>query len=166
MSASKNLDAAQAASFGHVLFATARMLDDLAQGLVNAEAGQRLARPSVMRLLPHLSFEGVRPVELARRLDISKQAVGQTLAMLAEKGYITDKPDPTDGRGRLVCLTEAGAGAFHHGLAILEHLEKELAARLESPSLATTFKGLRDVHDLLCKWAQEGPPPRVPETRL
>lgn len=159
MPPSDSLRNAQSGSFGHVLFDCARRLDEIAQARLNALAGKRLARPSVMRLVPFLTREGIRPIELARRLDISKQAVAQALALLEEEGFITNKPDPTDGRGRLVCLTDAGEAAHHLGLRVLGELEAELAAQVDSPSLATTFRGLKAIHGILAEW-ESNPPKR------
>jgi hypothetical protein len=51
---------------GPVLFECARLLDEIAQAEVNREAGARVLTPALVRLLPHLSTEGIRPTELAR----------------------------------------------------------------------------------------------------
>lgn len=147
-----SLREAQSTSFGHVLFDCARRLDEIAQARLNAEAGSRLARPSVMRLVPFITREGIRPIELARRLDVSKQAVAQALALLEEQGFITNKPDPTDGRGRLVCLTDAGEAAHHRGLKVLADLEDALVGKMGSRSLAETFRGLKVIQKILLEW--------------
>src|SRR5512139_669525 len=102
-------------TFGPVLFECARLLDEMAQAEVNRQAGRRLLTPALVRLLPHLSREGIRPTDLARRVDVTKQAVGQTLAGLTALRLVEHVPDPTDGRARLVRLTEAGAAAYGHG---------------------------------------------------
>jgi DNA-binding MarR family transcriptional regulator len=158
MPSPNSLRDAQSASFGHVLFDCARRLDEIAQARLNAEAGTRLARPSVMRLVPFITREGVRPIELARRLDVSKQAVAQALALLEEQGFITNKPDPSDGRGRLVCLTDAGEAAHHRGLKVLADLEGEVRDRVGSTSIATTFRGLKAIQEILSEW--ESSPPK------
>ena len=160
MPSTDSLRDAQSASFGHMLFDCARRLDEIAQARLNALAGKRLARPSVMRLVPFLTREGIRPIELARRLDISKQAVAQALNLLEEEGFITNKPDPTDGRGRLICLTDAGEAAHHLGLKVLGTLETDLASRMDSPSLATTFRGLKAIHRILSEWEAVPPKPQ------
>ena len=65
--------------------------------------------PALVRLLPHLSRHGIRPTELARRIEVSKQAVGQALADSASRRLVELVPDPSDGRARLVRLTASGA---------------------------------------------------------
>lgn len=54
------------------------------------------------------SPDGSRPSELAAELQISKQAVNDLLGHLEENGYIVRRPDPADGRGRVVRLTDQG----------------------------------------------------------
>src|SRR5690606_10000182 len=125
--------------------------DELAQARVNARrTGPPLARPSVMRLVPFLDDKtGVRPADLARRLDVSKQAINQTLGPLIDAGLVVLEPDPTDGRARLVKLTAVGAASFQVGLDTLASFEAPLAARMTSPTFATTFEGLRQIFALL-----------------
>jgi DNA-binding MarR family transcriptional regulator len=161
MNHAQRLARAQTENFGHVLLACARRLDELAQARVNARrAGPPLARPSVMRLVPFLDDEtGVRPAELARRLDVSKQAVNQALAPLLDAGLVTLEPDPSDGRALLAKLTPAGAASFQLGLDTLASFEAPLAARMTSPSFETTFRGLRRILALLQDTAPEPPPP-------
>ncbi len=146
----ERLARARTDNFGHVLIACARRLDEIAQARLNARrGGAPLARPSVMRLLPFLDVFGVRPAELARRLDVSKQAVHQSLAPLLTAGLVTDEPDPADGRGRLIKLTPAGAAAFCEGLDTLASFEDTLAPLMTQPSFESTFTGLRRILSLL-----------------
>ncbi len=143
------LDRAHDESFGYLLLTTARLLDERAQSRVNAAAGERLARPALMRLLPFLNQVGIRPTELARRVDVSKQAVGQTLAELARRGLVEYVEDPSDGRARIVRLTKAGANASRRGLKVLATLEKELAARIGQRRLRAVAQTLAAMRRLL-----------------
>jgi DNA-binding MarR family transcriptional regulator len=121
------LERDQADNVGHLLFTAARLLDERAQARLNAAAGERLARPALMRLLPYLDQTGIRPTELARRVDVSKQAVGQSLAELERRGFVEYVADAADGRARLVRLSKAGVSASRRGLRVLRDLETELA---------------------------------------
>lgn len=89
-----------------------------------------LLKGSHSALLPHLRYEGVRVVELARRLAISKQAVSQTLSEMAEVGVVELGPDPSDGRAKLARLTPIGEAAIAQRRAMLEALEQELHEHL------------------------------------
>ncbi len=135
----------QARSFGHTLLACARLFDQKGQARLNAELGEELARPSVMRLVPHLTPEGIRPTELARRVDVTKQAVGQTLAFLEQRGVVEFVPDPSDGRALLVRVTDLGLRTSRQGLAALAEVQRELEERVGTKVIVETFTGLREI---------------------
>jgi len=145
-------------AFGPVLFECARLLDEIAQAEVNRQAGRRLLTPALARLLPHLSREGIRPTELARRVDVTKQAVGQALAGLSALQLIELVPDPSDGRARLVRLTEAGAAAYGHGRGVLAFYASALSSRLGRARIAEISAGLTDVLAVLQQWIAQGAP--------
>lgn len=150
-----DLNAAQLQSFGHLLFVCARLLDEVAQAEVNRQAGRVVARPALMRLLPHLGTEGIRPSVLARRLDVSKQAVSQALAELQAQGLVEQMADPDDGRAQRVRLTAFGLAAFGHGLGVLSGLEEALACAVGAPALAQTKATLQAMLPVLQRWHTE-----------
>src|SRR4051812_480424 len=104
------LDAAKRANLGQLLFKAARLFNEAAVARVAAETGVPL-RVAHTQLLPHLGTQGVRATEIARRIGISKQAVGALLADLEAWGVAERVPDPADGRASLVRLTAAGQAA-------------------------------------------------------
>src|SRR5437588_7322821 len=58
-------------------------------------------------------FAGVdqrRPSEIAATARLSKQATNDMLRELERLGYVERHPDPTDGRARIIRLTERGQG--------------------------------------------------------
>jgi DNA-binding MarR family transcriptional regulator len=138
-SAREALEVRKRASALQLLFKCARLANERAMARANEGAGLRLKGAHVA-LLPHLSYDGVRVVELARRLEITKQAVSQTLAELAEAGVVELTPDPSDGRAKLARLTARGAAAIARGLSILEALERELSSEIGP----TTMHSLHD----------------------
>ncbi len=52
--------------------------------------------------------DGRRPTEIAVTAQLSKQAVNDVLGQLERSGYLKRKPDPDDGRARVVRLTARG----------------------------------------------------------
>jgi DNA-binding MarR family transcriptional regulator len=54
------------------------------------------------------TIDGLRPSELAARNQLSKQTINDLLKDLEKRGYLERTLDPTDGRARIVCLTERG----------------------------------------------------------
>ena len=89
-----------------------------------------MLRASHTNLFPHIDFKGVRLTELANKLGISKQAVGQVVAELEEMGVVELRPDPSDGRAKLVRFTAKGAKGIEQGLAVLAELETELECKI------------------------------------
>jgi len=147
---------------GPLLFDCARLLDEVAQAEVNREAGARVLTPALVRLLPHLSTDGIRPTELARRVEVSKQAVGQALGDLEGRGFVEMVPDPDDGRARLVRLTPAGLAAFDHGRGVLAFYEAALAARVGQSRIDAVRDTLGRVLPVLVEWAAGAAPTRGP----
>jgi MarR family len=81
--------------------------------------------PTGLRITQFLTLAALSEVEsaavnaLAERLDIERTAMGKMVGFLERDGMVAIEPSPTDGRSRLVKLTEAGRrspGAF--GVAI------------------------------------------------
>src|SRR5207244_2658090 len=46
--------------------------------------------------------------DLADRLEISKQGAGQIVDDMERRGYVERRPDPRDGRARLIYLSDRG----------------------------------------------------------
>jgi DNA-binding MarR family transcriptional regulator len=68
------------------------------------------------------------PGALAKVEQISPQAMGATLSMLAERGLVERRPDPADGRRAVMSLTEAGRRAIRtKRTARTEQLAKALS---------------------------------------
>ena len=56
----------------------------------------------------NLDRDGTRLTELAARADMTHQSMGELIDTLEQRGYVDRRPDPADGRARLVCLTSKG----------------------------------------------------------
>lgn len=137
-----DLEGQKRASTAQLLFKCARMVNERAMARVNARAGAPLLKASYTALFPHLDFAGVRVVELARRLGISKQAVSQTLAELCEQGIVELVADPEDGRAKLARFTRRGAAAIVDGLGVLRGIEAELRAEIGAARMDALHEAL------------------------
>ena len=67
--------------------------------------------------------EGLRLTQLAALEGISKQAMAEAVHTMIAVGYVEQKPDPTDGRARRLCLTARGRKA--------SELARELVGEVE-----------------------------------
>lgn len=75
--------------------------------------------------------EGLRMLELERRLFVPQYALSRHIARLEAAGLIRSEPLPTGGRARQLHLTPAGEG-LHDRIwpAYMEAIQSELAHRL------------------------------------
>jgi len=94
---------------------------------------------------------GKRPSEVAAAAGMSKQSVNDALRYCEEHGYLRLKPDPTDGRGRIVHLTAKGrrldAAIWQAG----RHVEQTWAERIGEPAWST----FREVLDTIAPLASQ-----------
>jgi DNA-binding MarR family transcriptional regulator len=66
---------------------------------------------------------------LADRLGVSKQGAGQLVEDMTRRGYVGSRPDPSDGRARLLELTSRGKSALAAARAFHRRYEQRLARR-------------------------------------
>ena len=72
----------------------------------------------------------VTTAELARREQITPQAMGATIASLEQRGLVARGADSSDGRRSILSLTPSGRDAVHSGRSALS--DKIAAALAES----------------------------------
>ena len=80
---------------------------------------------------------------LARAMEVTKGAMANTVSRLESKGYISIRPDPDDGRGKLARLTPAGRAARNRAVARLDERLAPLAATLSERELNAVLASLR-----------------------
>lgn len=78
----------------------------------------------------NLDRTGTRLTELARRAAMSKQAMGEMVDQIAQRGLVEKKPDPLDGRAKLVCFTADGLAWLAAFRKSLEQAEREMRTEL------------------------------------
>ncbi len=138
-----------------------RMAHEATQDLLYrhvADAGYFELRPAHFRLLRFPGIDGARPMDLAQRLETSKQAINPLLNELEEWGYITRLPDPDDGRGRVVVLTPRG----HDLMWSIRQRHADIEAELEAELGGEAFVLLKDALRVI---AQQHRAPLQPRER-
>lgn len=73
--------------------------------------------------------------ELARRLQVSRQAAAKTIAVLESRGYVTTAADPADGRRKRLIVTDRGADLLREGEAVITELRDRWAAEIGAEQL-------------------------------
>lgn len=89
-----------------VLRAATQLVDAIQAGV--AARGFTDVRPSHGFAFARISAGDATASELADHLGVTKQAAGQLVDQLVQRGYITKESDPTDARARLLRLTDKG----------------------------------------------------------
>jgi hypothetical protein len=78
--------------------------------LGHGAAGGRLCRANPRRraVFENLDPGGTRLTELAARAGITRQPMTKLVSVLKQQGYLERRPDPSDGRARIVRPTLTG----------------------------------------------------------
>jgi len=87
-------------------------------------------KPAHSAVFAQIDPEGSRLTTLARRANMSPQAMGELVDELEQLDYVLRRPDPSDRRAKLIILTEKGQACIAAGIATIEGIEQQLADRL------------------------------------
>jgi DNA-binding MarR family transcriptional regulator len=91
---------------------------------------------------------GSRLTELAERSGFTKQAVGEAVDDLEKLGYVERLPDPTDGRAKIIKLTDWGMDAALKGRRVFAEIEADWAEQLGAQLLAQFREAASRIADL------------------
>lgn len=119
--------------------------DDLAAP--RAAAGYGDIREPHFQIFGNIRMGGVRLTELAERAQLSLAATSGLVNDLAAMGYVTRRPDPVDGRAKLIELTERGRGLMAVAgdrVADVERRWSELVGRKDFAQMTLTMQRLLD----------------------
>jgi len=89
--------------------------------------------------------EGSRLTDLAERAHMTKQTVGEVATELERRGYLERAPDPSDGRAKIIRLTERGREAQALGREIIDEIEQEWAERFGAERVAALRDALEAI---------------------
>ncbi len=98
-----------------LLLARVSRLSESVTADVCTAQGTTPAELRVLSMLNHRPEGAGSPSDIARWVVQTSGGLTATLKRLEDDGYVERRPDPDDGRGRLVALTDAGR-AFHDRL--------------------------------------------------
>jgi DNA-binding MarR family transcriptional regulator len=95
----------------------------IVEGVVGAGYPQK---PKHSAVFAQISPDGSRLTELARKAGMSPQAMGELVDELVDMGYVLRRPDPDDGRAKLIVLTKRGRDAVAAGRQTIEGIEGQV----------------------------------------
>lgn len=110
-------------NIGLLLFIPNRDVENRILAAVNA-AGFDVSQAQA-RVFMRVGPEGTRLTVLADAAQVTKQTAGFLVDQLEKAGYVERVPDPTDGRARLVRVTEKAKGAVPVADAEMARIEEE-----------------------------------------
>jgi DNA-binding MarR family transcriptional regulator len=91
-------------------------------------AGLTDARVPHTHVTAYIKAEGSRLTELASAARMTLPAMSELVDDLQRLGIVERRPDPSDRRAKLICLTDAGWEAIRTARGILRDIEREYAA--------------------------------------
>jgi DNA-binding MarR family transcriptional regulator len=139
----------QRASLGHLFTRVGRMLTEHALEKVH-QAGYPEVRDSWLPILQHIEDQGIRSIDLANKLNVTKQAANQMVKEIQKQGYLNRQPDPDDKRAQLITLTDQGWKAWLVGLNAMKRMEAQIETSLGIDKIEQMRTQTSDIEKLLC----------------
>jgi DNA-binding MarR family transcriptional regulator len=128
------------AGLGPALGHAARDFDDAVFARLRLS---QIATPQAqLAVLPLIDDCGIRPAELARRLGISRQALGRTLTDMLTTALVEQVADPSDRRATIIRLTPAGLATLQALQAAQAEVEAALHGQLGDKIMRRLRKAL------------------------
>ena len=88
-------------------------------------------------------------IRCSKRTHTTKQALLYTINQLEAAGYVERIPDPTDGRAKIIRLTQRGREVGRVGDEIMTSLEQECVQRLGEERMQQFKALIEDVSGVL-----------------
>ena len=105
--------------------------------------------PTGLRITQFLTLAALNEVgnaavnALAERLDIERTAMGKMAGFLERDGLIRIRPSPTDGRSRLIELTEKGRRRHAEASPLWREAQRQFEQQNGTKNVAELRQGLR-----------------------
>jgi DNA-binding MarR family transcriptional regulator len=107
--------------------------------------------PAGLRITQFLTLSALNEVggaavnALAERLDIERTAMGKMVGFLERDGLVRIRPSPTDGRSRLIELTDAGRRLHGKAAPLWQRAQREFEQLNGAKNVAVLRGALRDM---------------------
>ncbi len=106
------------------------------------DKGHSKTRIAHVNLTRNLDVEGTRLTELARRAEMTKQAMSELVEQCAQMGLVERTDDPSDRRARLVTFTPAGLMWLEAFRDAVDRAESEMREELGDALMNAILEGL------------------------
>jgi DNA-binding MarR family transcriptional regulator len=115
---------------GQLLVQMARLFRKDLFARLSDQAGLAGIRPSHLHVFANMVGGGRRLTELADAASMSLSSMQELVDDLERRGIVEREPDPTDGRAKLIVLTDKGLATLAPAGSIIEGLELDYANRI------------------------------------
>ncbi|MCF6262495.1 MAG: MarR family winged helix-turn-helix transcriptional regulator [Xanthomonadales bacterium] len=89
------------------------------------------------------------PVRLANAFQVTKGAMTNTLQRLEKRGLVTIRPNPCDGRGKLVSITKAGRDMRKQCIKSVDPVIASLSEKIAREDLLVALSVLENIRKRL-----------------
>ena len=114
-----------------------------------ASRGYLDIRPAHSQVFANLGLGAVRVTELAKRAQVTQQAMGKMLKELERMGYVSRDVDQSDRRAREIQLTQRGIDLAADSLEVVNEVYAQYAEKIGEKRLAALQDSLREAVGLL-----------------
>jgi len=128
-------------SIPRLLLTAFRWFDDALRQSLEAQGLPSLTHAQSL-LMSHVTTDGIRISELARRLDMTRQGAQKSVVGLEAAGLVQTSTDPSNSSAKIVRLTKTGLQNIAIAQKIFSELEEELAQRIGVENVSALRKAL------------------------
>ena len=132
----------------HIVALLGYVFDGIRRELTQTLPDRSGLRPSQLRLLSLTPADGMRVTDLAERVGMTKQALGEFANDLEERGLLESVRDPADRRVRILRPTQQGRRAVSAGELVITELEAQWRERLGTAKWEQLRSLLRETAEL------------------
>lgn len=106
-------------------------------------------RPAHLQVFGTIKASGTRLTDLASWSGLSLSAMAELVDGLEQLGYLERRPDPSDGRAKLICLTASGWQAIREGRRLIAAIEVDWAGAFGEEAFEALCRELQRLLDAL-----------------
>lgn len=124
------------------------------------DAGYTNLREAHMQVFGTVDWRGTRLTDLAARANMTLASMAELVTELEKQGYLERRPDPGDGRAKLISLTRRGRRLMMQALRSVREIERAYARVVGADRFESMCESLQELVE-----AQPPLRPRVEERR-
>lgn len=133
-------------NFSRDLLALARYFQKNTMAALQQQCGHEDLRLGFAAYITLIGGQDIRLSELADAIGVSRQACNQSIKQIEAAGYITSRPDPSDGRARQLQLSARGRRLLSDGIRIAGLVDEQFRNIIGDKDFADTSYALRLLH--------------------